>query len=199
MRVGRFAFGALACVLVLSGCAVLGGGSKPLDTFELTAAPVASAPHGKTRRQVLVAEPTALKALDSESIVVKPSAKSIQYLGGAQWADRLPRIVQARLAETLQRSGRFGGVGRPGDGLAIDYQILTDIRSFEVRLDGGKRAEVQLFVQVLNDRNGVVRASRLFTAAAPVSGEGADAFVAGLDSAFHKSALDILDWLSPLM
>lgn len=186
-------------MLVLSGCAVLGGGSKPLDTFELTAVSPAAGDARTTRRQVLVAEPTALKALDSESIVVKPSAKSIQYLGGAQWADRLPRIVQARLAETLQRSGRFGGVGRPGDGLAIDYQVLTDIRSFEVRLDGGNRAEVQLFVQVLNDRNGVVRASRLFTATAPVSGEGADALVAGLDSAFHKAALEIVDWLTPLI
>lgn len=185
-------------MLVLSGCAVLGGGSKPLDTFELTAASPAS--HARAaRRQVLVAEPTALKALDSESIVIKPSPKSIQYLGGAQWADRLPRIVQAKLAETLQRSGRFAGVGRPGDGLAIDYQILTDIRSFEVRLDGGARAEVELYVQVLNDRNGVVRASRLFTAAAPVSGQGADAFVAGLDGAFHKAALEIVDWLTPLI
>lgn len=186
-------------MLVLSGCAVLGGGSKPLDTFELTAASPGTAHARTTRRQVLVAEPKALKALDSENIVVKPSAKSIQYLGGAQWADRLPRIVQARLAETLQRSGRFGGVGLPGDGLAIDYQILTDIRSFEVRLDGGDRAEVELFVQVINDRNGVVRASRLFTAAAPVSGEGGDAFVAGLDAAFHKVALEIVDWVSPLI
>ena len=198
MRVGRFAFCALACALLLPGCAVLGGGSKPLDTFELTAASPEPAPR-TARRQVLVAEPTALKALDSESIVVKPTAKAIQYLGGAQWADRLPRIVQARLAETLQRSGRFGGVGRPGEGLAIDYQILTDIRSFEIRLDGGDRAEVALFVQIVNDRNGVVRASRLFTAVVPVSGSGGDAFVAGLDRAFHRAALDIVDWVTPLL
>ena len=78
--------------------------------------------------------------------------------------------MQARLAETFQRSGSFGGVGKPGEGLAIDYQIIAEIRAFEVRVDGGERAEVELFVRILNDRNGVVRASKTFTASAPVLG-----------------------------
>jgi cholesterol transport system auxiliary component len=189
----RIAFGALVCALLLSGCALVGSGSEPLDTFELTAATPATGAR-KTRTQILVAEPTALKALDSESIVIKPSEKVIQYLGGAQWADRLPRIVQARLAETFQKSGRVGGVGRPGEGLAIDYQVIADIRSFEIRLDGGDRAEVALFVQILNDRNGVVRAAQLFSASAPVSGDGAAAFVAALDHAFGTVAVEIVDW-----
>ena len=68
--------------------------------------------------------------------------------------------MQARLAETFQRSGSFAGVGKPGEGLAIDYQVIAEIRSFEVRVDGGEHAEVELFVRILNDRNGEVRASR---------------------------------------
>ena len=79
--------------------------------------------------------------------------------------------MQARLAETFQRSGSFGGVGKPGEGLAIDYQVIAEIRAFEVGVDGGEQADVELFVRLLNDRNGVVRASRTFNASAPVSGE----------------------------
>ena len=72
--------------------------------------------------------------------------------------------MQARLAETFQRSGSFSGVGKPGEGLAIDYQVLTEVRAFEVEVDGGERAEIELYVKLLNDRNGVVRASRTFEA-----------------------------------
>src|SRR5690606_5385665 len=122
--------------------------------YELTAPDPASTGR-RSGSQILVAEPTALKALDSENIVIKPSPAVIQYLSGSQWADRLPRIVQARLAETFQRSGRIG-VGRPGEGLAIDYQLIIDIRSFEIRLDGGDRADIELYVRILNDRTGVV-------------------------------------------
>ena len=179
---------------LLPGCALLGGGTEPLDTYVLTAPIAVSAGTARARTQILVGEPTALKALDGENIVIKPSAGSIQYLKGAQWADRLPRVVQSRLAEAFQSSGRFAGVGKPGEGLAIDYQVIVEIRSFEVRLDGGSRAEVELMVRILNDRNGVVRASRVFNAMAPVSSGANDAFVASLDAAFARAASEIVAW-----
>ena len=178
---------------LLSGCALLGGGSKPLDTYELTA-PAAGDGRGRSYRQILIAEPSALKALDGQNIVISPAPGNIQYLKGAQWADRLPKVVQARLAETFQRSGEFKGVGRPGEGLAIDYQVIVEIRAFQVRVDGGARADVELFVRLLNDRNGTVRAAKTFTATAPVTGEGNDAYVGALDAAFGQAAVEIVDW-----
>lgn len=179
-------------VLTLVGCAALGAKPAPLDTFELSAPSVDVRAH--SRRQILIAQPSALKALDSQNIVIRPSDRSIQFLKGAQWADRLPLIVQARLAETFQRSGSFAGVGKPGEGLAIDYQIIVEVRSFEVRVNGGEHADVDLFVRILNDRNGEVRASKNFTASAPVSGSGNAAYVGALDSAFGQAASDIVRW-----
>lgn len=185
--------GAALLALAIAGCAALpGGGPAPLDTFELSAATVPA--HRQSRRQILIAEPSALKALDSQNIVIKPGTRSIQYLKGAQWADRLPLIVQARLAETFQRSGSFAGVGKPGEGLAIDYQVITEIRAFDVRVGQGDRAVVELFVRLLNDRNGEVRAQRSFTASAPVSGAGNPAYVAALDAAFGQAAQEIVRW-----
>ncbi len=188
---------AVALSLLLSGCALISG-SKPLDTYELTA-PEASKGRGYSRRQILIAEPSALKALDGQNIVIKPSQGVIQYLKGAQWADRLPKIVQARLAETFQRSGNFGGVGKPGEGLAIDYQIIAEIRAFEVRVDTGEHADVELFIRILNDRNGVVRASKTFEASAPVTGVGNNAYVDALDNAFGQAAVEIVAWADKLI
>ncbi|MER8533942.1 MULTISPECIES: ABC-type transport auxiliary lipoprotein family protein [unclassified Mesorhizobium] len=192
VRSSGFKAGAALLALSLAGCAALGGKPAPLDTFELSAPSLEARAH--SRRQILIAQPSALKALDSQNIVIKPSPRSIQYLKGAQWADRLPMIVQARLAETFQRSGSFTGVGKPGEGLAIDYQVIVEIRSFEVRVDGGEHAEVELFVRLLNDRNGEVRASKTFSAIAPVSGNGNQAYVGALDAAFGDAAGQIVRW-----
>ncbi|MGB3501027.1 MAG: ABC-type transport auxiliary lipoprotein family protein [Mesorhizobium sp.] len=178
---------------MLSGCALLGGGTPSLDTYELSAANPAA---GAKRRgvQILIAEPSALKSLDSVNIVIKPSAGEIQYLKGAQWSDRLPKVIQARLAQSFQSSDRVGGVGKPGEGLAIDYQLITEIRRFDIRLDGSDRAEVELFVRILNDRNGTVRAAKVFTAQAPVSGSGNAAYASALDAAFRAASVEIVDW-----
>ena len=176
-----------------SGCALVGKGPAPLDTYELTT-PDQPSKQRKGGTQILVAEPTALKALDGVNVVIRPTDGSIQYLKGAQWADRLPRIVQARLADAYQKSGAFGGVGKPGEGLAIDYQILVDVRAFEVRVVGGSRAHVELFVKVLNDRNGVVRAAKTFTADTALSGEGNAAYISALDAAFNDATAEIVRW-----
>jgi cholesterol transport system auxiliary component len=194
---GRSLIAWAVAALLLPGCAALpGGGPAPLDTYDLTSAAAQADGPRRTGTQVLVAEPAALKVLDGENVVIRPSAGTVEFLKGAQWADRLPRIVQARLAETMQASGRYGGVGKPGEGLAIDYQIVTEIRAFEVRIDGSPRADVRLYVKILNDRNGVVRAARSFQAQAPVSGAGNDAYVGALDSAFTQVSREIVSWVA---
>lgn len=186
----------LAAAVFLTGCAALpGGGPAPLDTFELTTPSVTASGPARPNTQILVAEPAALKQLDGQNIVIRTSTTSIEHLGGAQWVDRLPRIVQAKLVEALQSTERLGGVGKPGEGLAIDYQVVTEIRSFEIRIDGGQRAEVELFVKILNDRNGVVRRSRAFSASVPTAGSGNDAFIAALDRAFEQAAEQMVGWI----
>jgi cholesterol transport system auxiliary component len=186
---GRFSKASFLCALLLGGCAA-GGGAKPLDTFDLAAPDAVKAGPRKGKVQVLVTEPQALKALDSENIVVRSGASQIQYLAGAQWSDRLPKIVQARLIQAFEKSGRFGGVGRPGEGLAIDYQVITEIRAFGIE-DGV--AMVEVGAKLLNDRNGVIRSSKTFTASVR-AGSGANAFVEALDQAFSGVAADLVAW-----
>ncbi len=190
----RFHIGLVTLLLAaLAGCSSLGGGNKALDTYDLAVPDVATKESRKTKVQILIAEPQALKALDSENIVVRGDASSIQYLGGAQWGDRLPKIVQARLVQAFENSGRFGGVGRPGEGLAIDYQVITDIRAFEIQTNGSDVATVEIFVKLLNDRTGDVGSSKVFSASVPV-GAGSDAFVRGLDAAFDRVAVEVVNW-----
>ncbi|MCB1444983.1 MAG: membrane integrity-associated transporter subunit PqiC [Rhizobiaceae bacterium] len=175
---------------MLGGC--LGGGASK-DTYDLSAMPVVEGPAAR-KRQILVTEPTALKALDSEQVVIRLSGVEIQYLSKARWSDRLPKLVQAKLVEAFENTGRLGGVGKPGEGLAIDFQIVTDIRAFQVETNGGSHASVEISVKLLNDRNGTVKAQRVFSATSPVQGSGNRDYVSALDRAFGKVSAEIVGW-----
>lgn len=175
--------------VALAGC----GTSAKNDTFDLSASVSGDGPSAKSR-QILVQQPTALKALDSEQIVIRVSSSEIQYLSKAQWSDKLPRMVQAKLVEAYENSGKLGGVGIPGQGLAIDYQVVTDIRAFEIDTGKGSQAVVEISAKILNDRNGSVRAQKVFRQAVPAAGGSNDGFIKALDRAFATVSSQIVDW-----
>lgn len=186
---------ALSTCLVLSGC-VLGGGNASIpDTFTLSQQEIETAQKQRSsRRQILIAEPVALKTLDSDQVVVRTSPSAVQYLADAQWNDRLPRVFQSKLAQAFETTGLVGGVGLPGEGLAIDYQIVTSIRAFEINVSSPRSAVVSISAKVLNDRNGVVRAQRIFTSEVTASGTGNDDYISALDLASTIVTRDIVSW-----
>lgn len=181
---------------MLSGCGtLLGGGTKPVDTFDLSAAPsVRSHPHARHRLQLLIPEPAALKMFDGQNIVVRSGPASIAYLKGAQWGDRLSKIVQSRLLQAFEDTGRVGGVGTPGQGLAIDDQVITEIREFSIDATHGDTAVVVIAAKLLNDRNGTVRSTQVFRATSPVTGSANADYVAALDRAFKQVTDQIVAW-----
>jgi len=180
--------------LPLVAALIAGCGTKANnDTFDLSVTPASTGPAARGR-QILVPEPTALKSLDSNQVVVRVSPSEIQYLANSQWGDTLPRMVQSKLVAAFENSGRLGGVGKPGQGLAIDYQVVAEIRAFEVSTVGADSANVEIFVKLLNDRNGTVRAQRGFQASVPVSGSGNRNFVEALNAAFAAVGAEIVDW-----
>ncbi|MGK6314954.1 ABC-type transport auxiliary lipoprotein family protein [Neorhizobium sp. DT-125] len=184
----------LLLALPLVAALVSGCGSKANnDTFDLSLTPSGGGPSARNR-QILVPEPTALKQLNSEQVVVRVSPSEIQYLANSRWGDRLPALVQSKLVEAFENSGRLGGVGKPGQGLAIDYQVVTDIRAFEVSAGSPRVANVEISAKLLNDRNGTVRAQGVFKATAAVSGAENRDFIEALDRAFAKVGAEIVDW-----
>lgn len=175
---------------LLAGC----GTTAKNDTYDLSAASVDGSGPSAKNKQILIADPTALKALNSDQIVIRVSPSEIQYLSRSQWSDTLPRMVQAKLVEAFENSGKLGGVGKPGQGLAIDYQVVTDIRAFEIDSSKGSQAVVEISAKIINDRNGTVRAQKVFRAAVPAGGGAADGMVKALDRSFSAVTTQIVDW-----
>lgn len=193
-RLPRWISAAIVAPALGLGLVACGSGAVN-DTFDLTASVSEVTTTASARnRQLLVADPSALKALDSEQILVRVSGAEIRYLSQSQWSDRLTRVVQSKLVEAFENTGRLGGVGKPGQGLAIDFQLITDVRAFEISAEGGDRGVVEISAKLLNDRNGTVKAQRVFRAEVPSSGSGNSAYVAALDRAFARVTADIVAW-----
>ena len=128
-------------------------------------------------------------------IVVRPGGAEITYYGDAQWSDRLPKVVQDKLIQTFENSGRIRSVAKPGDGVVVDYKVTVSIRNFELVDVAGGQALVALSVKIINDRNGRVRASRLFEATHPAQITKPAAGILALDQASDEVFKDILKWV----
>ncbi|MBB4954154.1 cholesterol transport system auxiliary component [Agrobacterium vitis] len=184
-----------ACVGSLMGIMLVGcaSGTKN-DTYDLASVRLAATKQPVAKRQLLIANPTALKMLDSDMIVVRVSGTEVQYLAKSQWGDKLPLMVQSKLVEAFDSTGKLAGVGKPGQGLAIDYQLISDIKTFEIDTNGGRRANVAISVKLLNDRNGTVISQKVFSATVPTKGEDNQAMVNALSAAFGQVTADIVNW-----
>lgn len=183
---------ALAATLALAGC----GGGKPPSTFDLTAPQRLSGSAGP-RGVLIVTEPTAIATLDGQRVVVKPSAGEVTFLPNAQWADRLPKLVQARMIEAFENARWLSAVGRPGDRLTPDFQLVTEIRSFEIDAATGT-AHVEITAKAINDKTGKIAVAGVFSARRPVGGpiDGPNATRA-LDGALAEVLAKLVTWRGP--
>jgi cholesterol transport system auxiliary component len=187
---------ALCLAFALAGCSTLGLAStpKPDDIYDL-AAPTAF--DGATKRssaQLLVPLPSASDALASEQIAVRSRGGSISYLPGVSWSDQLPPLVQTIMVRAFENSGRVKAVGKPGESLAIDDQVIVDIRAFELDVTGSPMARVTLGVKLLDERTGKVRANRVFDVTRPSASDRPKDAIAAIDQATSAAVADVVVW-----
>ncbi|MGD9740618.1 MAG: ABC-type transport auxiliary lipoprotein family protein [Bauldia sp.] len=180
---------ALALAAALGGCALFPG--LPPETFNLSA-PASVPGRGSTDAQILVEEPVAIATYDTERIVVREGAV-LSYYPLVQWADRLPVLIQTLTVETLANTGRARAAGRPGEGLSVDYALLTEVRAFEYDALTGT-ARVDLFVRIMDDRNGRIVATRRFQSQRLVAADSPGGVVTALDLTLQDVLSEVVVW-----
>ncbi len=182
-----------APVLVLAALTgACSSGSAPA-TFDLSA-PTARI-RGAAGVQVLVAEPAALQTLSTQQILVKDASGSVSFIGGAQWADNLPRLIQTRLINTFENASQLRGVSRPSSGAVADVQLVSELRRFEISTPNNE-AVVEISVKIVSDQNGRIVNGRIFRASVPATAVDAPNATRALDEALSVVMLDIVRWVS---
>ena len=170
------------------------GPSPPPKTIYDLVAPVAfpSISQASTA-QLAIAEPTVTLQLDTQRILFEPASERPPGFADAQWGDSIPKLVQARLLQAFENFSLQRGVTRAAPEISAEWQLLVDIRSFQVVKTAGSVAEVTLTAKVLS-RDGRVLASKIFTQKAPVSDLRPELAVGAINEAFGRVAVEIVVW-----
>jgi cholesterol transport system auxiliary component len=179
------AAGLAALSLALVGCS-----AAPRETFDLSGASlVVGSRLAERGGTVVVHEPVALQPTASDRIVIRGAAGELSVLSDAQWADRLPRLVEARLITRL----RTGGVDATFPGGLASFRLTSDLRRFEI--DAARElAVVEIAVRLSSESNGARRGEAVFVGEAPAPHTlGPDAARA-LDAALNEAATRLVAW-----
>src|ERR1700722_892364 len=186
--------------VILNGLEQMTGGKAAKEQpvpYELKAPTTFPPPTKPATAQLVIPEPTALVTLDTQKIIVDAGAGD--PLENAQWNDRLPKVLQERFIESFEKSRYVGAVARPLDAITPDFQLLIDIRKFEI--EGTKAApvaHVELAAKVIGKAGRIV-GSRSFEASVPTKDTTAAGASAALNEAFGKVATPLVIWAGGVM
>lgn len=191
--------GVLALAVSLQACALATVGSEAApDIYVLTSPGI---DFGTERErlpiQIVVDEPFAPAALDSNRIVYQPSPNEIRYFSNARWSDRAPQMLQTLLVDALDRAGMFKAVGRRSAGMRSDFLLRTSIVTFGAEESGGETESVRILInaQLVRRFSDEIVAGRRFEAVAqPTSNRMID-IVNAFDNATSIAIGDLSVWV----
>ena len=109
----------------------------------------------------------------------------------AQWTDLLPKVVQTKLLRAFEDSAALAGVTRTIDGATADFQLVIDVRKFQIAPN--LSAEVELGCK-LTDSKGHVIATRLLRQSGAAEALLAPAVTGALDQAFGQAGHELVAW-----
>ena len=174
-----------------------GGAAKSeIPVYDLTAVKDFPALAENPSWQLVIPEPSALLAINTDKLRVRPTAAAESTdIPDAKWTDNAPILLQEKIIQSFENAGYSRSVSRPRDGFEAGYQLLLDIRNFSLSTAAEPVAEIEFEAKVLGP-NGKLIAAQTFHDTAPASGAGAPAAAAALNEAFDKAASELVPWTS---
>lgn len=186
---------AIALTLGLGGCGSLF--SSPPQLFDLSPKNTFDEALPRANWQLVVEEPTAPNAINTDRMAIRPSSLQIEYLPGVKWTDRAPALVQTLMVESFENSGRIVGVGRRAIGLTGDYVLSSEMREFEAVADGAGNINVivRLVLKLVRQSSGSIIAAQTVSQTAPSASDQPADIVVAFDAALGKVLKRTVQWV----
>ncbi|HAQ34690.1 MAG: hypothetical protein CMF74_06620 [Maricaulis sp.] len=188
---------AAGAALLVTGCVNLLPETTPSSIYRLSS-PEPSGVMVAGREVVRVDLPLAPRGLASDEIAISLQHGELAFIDGAKWIAPTPRLVQDLIIESIDAFEPDLIAARPEDGVRADYELHTEIRSFEaVYRDGPDSAPiavVRMRVRIvrLDDRSllGIHAVGAQAQARSNTVGD----IVAAFDAAAQEMASNISAW-----
>ena len=171
----------------------LGHGPKPPPPQYLELRAPSDFPSGLAiAAQIAVAEINAPVAFQTQKIISRAGPDQPLTLGEAQWSDSTAKLIQLKLLEAFENARLGESVSRPIDQGTPDFQLVLDLRRFEIDLKS-KNAIVELFARLVG-KEGRVAAAKLYQGESPCAAADGVAAADALSRAFDDVAKEIVVW-----
>ncbi len=184
----------MASALFVSSCvSVLPEAAPAKPRFHIVAADADALSGDALDFSLVIDEPRSTRVYDSVRIAVASAPGRIEYLAGAEWADRAPRLFQTALVQTFEDAGRILAVGDRSSLPVADFVLQTDMRRMELKVQDGEAADISVYAR-LTDGKGEIFAARKFEARIPANSTKPDAVYAAFNTGFDQVVTDLVAW-----
>jgi cholesterol transport system auxiliary component len=186
----------LTLVVLLAGCGLLSEAPKR-QIYRTSPAPAFTATLPHVAAQLLVAMPTAPAGLDTERIALSRAAVSLDYFADAQWADRLPFLVQTAVVEGFEKSAAIPAVGPESLGVRADFVLEIAIGDFQAIYDspdGAPRIVVRFNAKLVRIPERRIIAQMSVSREAKAAANAMPEIVRAFDQALGGAIEQIVTW-----
>jgi len=175
-----------------------GSDQQTPKVYDLAAATDFAALDKTIGAHMVVPDPSSILLFDTQKIMIRAPDGTYSNVKGGQWADNLPKLMQARVVQSFENAHQLKAVSKPFDMTEGAYRLELGIRNFQIMPEPTPSAIVEFSARVLDDR-GQVTGARIFNISAPAKSVEASDAVAGLNAAFSKAAHELVVWTVGLM
>lgn len=170
-----------------------GGTAQPQKAiYDLRAPQSFQSQKKEIKGQIAIPEPTAIIMLETQKILFSPNNDHPDF-ANVQWADSIPKLMQAKLIQSFENYDIAHAPLRPMDGLEADNQLLVDVRNFEIKTSPELSAEIAFSARIIT-KNGRVLASRVFQQSQKLDKLDPLSAVAAFNEAFARIATELVTW-----
>jgi phospholipid/cholesterol/gamma-HCH transport system substrate-binding protein len=175
-----------------------GGEKKPVAVYDLAAATEFAGVQKTIKQRLVVPDPSSILTFDTQKILTRSAAGTYASIEDAQWADNLPKLMQARVLQSFENAQQLDAVSRPMDQAEGAYRLELGIRNFQIALAQAPAAVVEFSARLLDDKGKVLGARLFSVSVAAKSMQPADA-VAALNAAFTQAEQQLVAWTVGLL
>ena len=187
---------AAGSTLALAACSGIIGPPAPPALYVLKPAWPAWAAGPKASFALAIGQPQMSDALNTSRIAIRRTDQ-MDYYADAAWTDTLPQLLQTKLLEGFEASGRIDQVARDSEGLKSDYILECEVLNFEARYDqpdGIPTAVVKIQARLVTNVGREIVARMTVSKEAPASQNSIGAGVDALDQASGPAIAEIVSW-----
>jgi cholesterol transport system auxiliary component len=171
----------------LAGCGIVPDVNKPLTLYTVKPKLAVDPPPARVNWQLVVAEPSAERDIDTTRIALTRTPNVIEYFADGNWSDTAPRMVQAKMIEAFESTNAIVAVGRDAAGLRADYILQSDLRDFQADYAGGAAtAHVRLIAKLVQMPDRRITRTVGAEASAPAAGKDLAAIVTAFEQALGQ-------------